>query len=62
MIEIKSGDYGFDISFTVTESDGVTAKNLSGYTVTFKVWDGGYLILDTKRYSWAEIQRRLWNF
>ena len=45
MIEIKSGDYGFDINFTVTESDGVTAKNLTDYTVTFKVWDGGYLIL-----------------
>ena len=46
MIEIKSGDYGFDISFTVTESDGVTARDLTDCVVTFKVWDTGNLILE----------------
>lgn len=37
MIEVKSGDYGYNINFSITEADG-TAKVLDGYTITLKVW------------------------
>jgi len=38
-LTISKDDYGFDINFTVVESDGTTARSLSGKTVTFKAWD-----------------------
>ena len=38
MIEVKKGKYGFDIPFLVQDADG-KAFDLTGYTVTFKVWD-----------------------
>ena len=36
-LELKKGDNGFDINFTVTNSDG-TAFNLTGYTIKWKMW------------------------
>ncbi len=36
-VTVKKGNYGFVITFNVKNSDG-TAKNLTGYTVTLKVW------------------------
>ena len=38
MIEVKKGKYGFDIPFIVQDADG-NVFDLTGYTVTFKVWD-----------------------
>lgn len=35
---VKKYNRGYNIQFNITDSDG-TAKNVSGYTVTFKVWD-----------------------
>lgn len=37
---IPRGDYGFDIDFALTDS-ACTAFNLSGYTLTLKVWKPG---------------------
>lgn len=34
-------DYGVPLSITLYEADGVTPKNLAGYTVTLKVWSLG---------------------
>ena len=39
-LTISKGDFGFDLSFTITESDG-TAYNLTPYTITLKVWAKG---------------------
>jgi hypothetical protein len=36
-LELKKGNYGHDVNFTVTQ--GGAAKNLTGYTVTWKVWN-----------------------
>jgi len=36
-LTITKSDYGYNLTFTVTESDG-TAKNLAGYTITFEAW------------------------
>ena len=47
-ITIPKGDFGFNLAFTVTESDG-TAQNIGSYTVTLKVWARrvpGNLLLD----------------
>lgn len=40
-LKIAQNDCGRPLAFTLYESDGVTPKNLSGYTVTFKVWSSG---------------------
>ncbi len=37
MAVIRKGDYGQDLNFTVTESDGSTAVNLTSSTVLFKM-------------------------
>jgi hypothetical protein len=37
---IPQGDKGYDINFTVQDSDG-TAYDLTDYTVTLKVWKPG---------------------
>lgn len=45
---IAEGDVGFDILFTITDSDGA-AYLLTGYTIKFKVWvpgTTGTLIVD----------------
>ena len=34
---VPKGDYGFDLNFTVRDSDG-DAYNLTGYTIKLKVW------------------------
>ena len=39
-ITIPKSDYGFDIDFTVQDSSG-SAYDLTGYTVTLKVWSPG---------------------
>ena len=47
-ITIPKGDYGFNLAFTVTDSGG-TAYNLTGYTITLKVWKAsapGKLLLE----------------
>ena len=36
-LTIKKDNYGFDIQFTVKKADE-TLKDLTGYTVTLKVW------------------------
>jgi hypothetical protein len=36
-LTVPCGDKGFDLSFTAQDSTGAI-KNLSGYTVTLKVW------------------------
>jgi len=40
-LKISQNDYGKPITFTLYESDGTTARNLTGYTATFKVWTPG---------------------
>ncbi|MHA1615018.1 MAG: BppU family phage baseplate upper protein [Candidatus Thorarchaeota archaeon] len=42
MLEIKKGDYGFTIEFTVLKADG-NPKDLSDMTVTWKVWKDNIL-------------------
>ena len=37
---IPKGDYGYDENFTWNDADG-NAKNLTGYTVAWKVWVQG---------------------
>jgi len=37
MIEVKQGDYGFDLTFEIKNSDG-SEFDLDGYTATLKVW------------------------
>ena len=37
---IPKDDYGYNLAFTVVDSDG-DAYNLSGYTITLKVWKPG---------------------
>jgi hypothetical protein len=47
-LKIPQDDYGYSLTFNVKNSDN-TAKNLTGYTVKFKVWSDGNrstLILD----------------
>lgn len=39
-LTIPKGDFGYDLNFTITDSDG-TAYNLTGYTATLKVWAKG---------------------
>lgn len=39
-IEIKKGNYGIDLEFEVKNPDG-TPFDLTGYTVTLKVWKPG---------------------
>jgi len=39
-LTVPQGDYGYPLAFTITEDDG-TAYNLTGYTVTMKVWFKG---------------------
>ncbi|MEM2906052.1 MAG: BppU family phage baseplate upper protein [Candidatus Bathyarchaeia archaeon] len=39
-LSVKRGNYGFALTFNVKNSDG-SAKNLTGYTVTLKVWASG---------------------
>ena len=39
-LSIPKGDFGYYINFTITEDDG-TAYNLTGYTITLKVWAKG---------------------
>jgi len=39
-LSVKKGNYGFTLTFNVKNSDG-SAKNLTGYTVTLKVWAPG---------------------
>lgn len=39
-ITVKKGDYGYNLNFTVKDSDGA-AFNLTSYTITFKVWTQG---------------------
>lgn len=39
-LTIPQGDKGYYIQFTVQDSDGV-AYNLTGYTITLKVWREG---------------------
>jgi hypothetical protein len=42
-LEVTQGSYGYDINFTVTS--GGSAKNLMGYTVTWKIWNDDGLLL-----------------
>ena len=37
-LTVPKGDFGYYINFTVTDDDDA-AYNLSGYTVTLKIWD-----------------------
>lgn len=37
-MEVTKGDYGFPLTFTIVEADGVTTRDLSTYTVGIKVW------------------------
>ena len=37
----KKWNRGFNQPFNIKDSDGVTAKNVSGYTVTVRVWEKG---------------------
>jgi hypothetical protein len=39
-LTVPKGDYGYDINFTVKDADAV-AYNLTGYTITLKVWSKG---------------------
>lgn len=39
-ITIPKSDFGFSLNFTVQEDDE-TAFNLTGYTITMKVWSQG---------------------
>jgi len=38
---IPQNDIGYNLNFTIKEDDG-TAVTLTGYTITFKVWQAGY--------------------
>lgn len=38
---VKRLNRGFNQPFTIKENDGVTAKNVSGYTVVVKAWEKG---------------------
>lgn len=40
MLELEKGDFGYEITFTCQKSDG-SAFDLTGYTVTFNVWEQG---------------------
>ena len=40
--EVKKGNYGWQQQFTVKEKDG-SVKDLTGYTVTLKVWSNSTL-------------------
>lgn len=47
-LSIKQSDYNWDANFTITDSTG-TAYNLTGYTITFKMWregDKGNLVVN----------------
>lgn len=56
-LEIAVGDYGMSWPFTLYESDGVTPKDLTDYTVTINIWtpgeatsllvDGGAVVQDS---------------
>lgn len=37
MVIIRKGDYGHNLNFTVTESDGTTAVDLTDATIVFKM-------------------------
>jgi hypothetical protein len=37
-LTIPAHDKGYLITFTVTQDDGVTAKDISAYTITLKAW------------------------
>jgi hypothetical protein len=39
-LTVSQNDKGFYLSFTITDSAG-TAYNLTGYTITLKVWEEG---------------------
>ena len=39
-ITTGKNDYGFNLAFTIYDSDG-NARNITGYTVTLKVWKAG---------------------
>jgi len=36
-MDIRAGDYGYDINFTVYQSDGETPQVLTGYTVKLQI-------------------------
>lgn len=38
---VKKWNRGFNQPFTIKENDGVTAKNVSGYTILVSVWEKG---------------------
>lgn len=40
-LNIGKNDYGMNWAFTVTESDGATAVDLTDYTVTINIWTPG---------------------
>jgi hypothetical protein len=39
-LTISKGDKGYNLAFTITDDLGV-AKNLTGYTITLKMWRPG---------------------
>jgi hypothetical protein len=43
-LELNQGDFGWGINFTVNKKDG-TAKDLTGLTVTWKIWNDNGLHL-----------------
>jgi hypothetical protein len=47
-LEVKKGNKGFDLEFTIQNDDG-TPKNLTGYTITFKVWKVGASVLSLSK-------------
>jgi len=42
-LEVTQESFGYEINFTVTS--GGSAKNLTGYTVTWKIWNDDGLLL-----------------
>ncbi len=38
---VKKFNRGFNQPFTIKENDGVTAKNVSGYTINVRAWEKG---------------------
>ena len=40
LIAISQGDYGYNLDFSITESDG-SVRVLTDYTVTLKMWKPG---------------------
>ena len=38
---VPVGDYGYDLEFTVYESDQETVYPLTGYTITLQTWEPG---------------------